>query len=122
MIVECTIDQANELLDKILIPKGYIKDTELTSEPVWYKVYDLPEYENDIWVEAIITNDLRAEVMPVVDCHGGIWVKDYYKEYDDLERLISIMREAREEVKRDLDEVIKIFQDVYGKYKRKYKK
>lgn len=92
MIVKCTIDQANELLDKILIPKGYLKNTELSSQPVWYKVYDLPEYENWVWVEAIITNDLRAEVMPVADCPGGIWIKDYCKEYDDLESLISIMR------------------------------
>ena len=109
--------QGIELLDKLLLPKGYKKVAE-KNEPKWFKIYDCEE--NDCaWVAATITLDLEAFVKPVVEDYiDGFCVNSYscggYEEAEwVVEEFITIMKEASKEVSKDLDEIFKVFQETF---------
>lgn len=118
---EYTKEQGIELLDKLLLPKGYEK-VEEKNESKWFKIYNCEE--NDCaWVEATITLDLEAFVKPVVEDYiDGFCVNSYscggYEGAEwEVEELITIMKKASKEVSKDLDEVFKIFQETFAEKK-----
>ena len=111
--------QGIELMNKILIPKGYAESEEHT-EPYWYKEYEV--VDGHLWLTAIIKLDLTAEVSPnkLYDS-DTLFVKSYWWEYkgieDETEIFIEGLKEVKKELIKDLDEVYKIFQDTFAEKK-----
>ena len=111
--------QGIELMNKILIPKGYMESDEHT-EPYWYKEYEV--VEDHIWLTTIIKLDLTAEVSPnkLYDS-DTLFVKSYWWEdkgiEDETEIFIAEFKKVKKELVKDLDEVYKIFQDTFAEKK-----
>lgn len=114
---EYTKEQGIELLDKLLLPKGYEK-VEDRDEPVWFKEHNT---ESDWhWVETTITLDLEAFVKPVSDARDGLFIKSYGELYgsdEEVNDFITVLKQAKDEVAKDLDEVFKVFQETFAEKK-----
>lgn len=107
--------QGIELMNKILIPKGYMESDE-HAEPYWYKEYEV--VEDYFWLTAIIKLDLTAEVSPNKLCDSDtLFVKSYWWEdkgiEDETEIFIAEFKKVKKELIKDLDEAYKIFQDTF---------
>ena len=117
---EYTKEQGIELLDKLLLPKGYERSDE-REEPKWFKIYDCDE--NDCaWVTATITLDLEAYVKPVVEDYiDGLFINSYcgelYGSDEEVNNFITVLKQARDAVAKDLDEVFKVFQETFTEKK-----
>lgn len=113
-----TDEQGIELLDKLLLPKGYEK-YEDKHGPVWFKIHDSDE-RDWYWMVATITLDLESFVKPEIDTVHGLFVKSYGELYGsdgDITNFITLLQEAEADVKKDLDEVFKVFQETFTEKK-----
>ena len=114
-----TKEQGIELLDKLLLPKGYERIEDNSSEPAWFKMHDAGSDWH--WVEATITIELEAFVKPVSDARDGLFVNSYcgelYGEEESVSNFINLLKYAKDEVSKDLDEVFKVFQETFAEKK-----
>ena len=112
-----TKEQGIELLDKLLLPKGYERSDE-RDEPVWFKEH----YCEENLVEAIITLGLEAFIKPIIDDYtDGLFINSYcgifYGADSDFDDFIITLKQAKEEVAKDLDEAFKVFQETFAEKK-----